>query len=112
MRESRTYGSGRGTAMRGADALPGSKATSRAFAPPDSAADRSALFAGLATGGWIAPALCWRTYSITSSARASRVAGTSRSITFAILRLMTNSNRVGKTIGKSAGRSPFRIFPV
>ena len=45
--------------------------------------------------GWIAPALCWRTHSITSSARASSIGGKSRPSVFAVLRLMTNSNRVG-----------------
>jgi len=34
-------------------------------------------------------------YSITSSARASKVAGTSRPSVFAVLRLITNSNLVG-----------------
>jgi hypothetical protein len=34
--------------------------------------------------GWIAPACGWRTYSITSSARASSVGGTSRPSAFAV----------------------------
>ena len=37
----------------------------------------------------------WRTHSITSSARASSVGGTSRPSALAVLRLMTNSNLVG-----------------
>ena len=45
--------------------------------------------------GWIAPACGWRTYSITSSARASSVGGTSRPSALAVLRLITSSNLVG-----------------
>ena len=37
----------------------------------------------------------WRTHSITSSARASSVGGTSRPSALAVLRLMTSSNLVG-----------------
>ena len=50
-------------------------------------------------------------YSITSSARASSVGGTSRPSAFAVLRLMISSNFVGCTTGRSAGLSPFRIRP-
>jgi hypothetical protein len=50
---------------------------------------------GRTSTGWIAPACGWRTHSITSSARASSVGGTSRPSAFAVLRLMTNSNVVG-----------------
>jgi hypothetical protein len=52
---------------------------------------------------WIAPALCWRTYSTTSSAIASTPAGMARPSDFAVFRLMKNSNFVGCSIGKSAG---------
>ena len=45
--------------------------------------------------GWIAPACGWRTYSITSSARASSVGGTVRPRALAVLRSMTSSNLVG-----------------
>src|SRR6266508_2951465 len=45
-------------------------------------------------------------YSITSSARASRVGGTSRSSALAVLRLITSSNFVGCKIGRSAGFAP------
>src|SRR5438270_13945874 len=48
----------------------------------------------------------WRTYSITSSASASSVGGTLRPSVLAVLRLITKSNFVGCTIGKSAGFSP------
>src|SRR5215204_5775418 len=51
----------------------------------------------------------WRTYSITSSARASTVAGTSRPSAFAVLRLMTSSYLVGACTGRSAGFSPLRM---
>jgi hypothetical protein len=42
-------------------------------------------------------------YSITSSARASSVGGTSMPSVFAVLRLTANSNFVGCSTGKSAG---------
>jgi hypothetical protein len=50
-----------------------------------------------------------RSYSITSSAVASRVDGTVRPSAFAFLRLMMNSNLTDCWIGKSAGFSPLRI---
>ena len=48
-------------------------------------------------------------YSITSSARASRVAGTSRPSVLAVLRLITISYLVGACTGRSAGFSPLRM---
>src|SRR5258708_31229657 len=48
-------------------------------------------------------------HSITSSARASRVGGTSRPSAFAVLRLITSSYLVGACTGKSAGLSPLRM---
>src|SRR5262245_16377566 len=51
-------------------------------------------------------------HSITSSARASRVAGTSMLSVFAVCRLMTNSNLVGRSTGMSAGFAPLRMRPV
>src|SRR5438132_6046348 len=48
-------------------------------------------------------------HSITSSARASSVGGTSRPIAFAVLRLITNSNLVGPWTGSSPGFSPLRM---
>ena len=48
-------------------------------------------------------------YSITSSARVSRAGGTSIPSCPAVLRLMTNSNLVGCTIGSSEGFSPLRM---
>ena len=50
-----------------------------------------------------------RLHSITSSARASRVGGTSRPSALAVLRLMTNSNLVDCMTGRSAGFSPLRM---
>jgi hypothetical protein len=49
-------------------------------------------------------------YSITSSARASSVAGTSRPRAFAVLRLITSSNLVGKSTGSSPAFAPLRIL--
>jgi hypothetical protein len=48
-------------------------------------------------------------YSITSSARASSVGGTSRPRARAVLRLMTRSYLVGACTGRSAGFSPRNI---
>src|ERR1700716_3769398 len=50
----------------------------------------------------------WRTHSITSSARARRVGGTSRPIRLAVLRLITRSYLVGACTGKLPGFSPLR----
>jgi hypothetical protein len=50
-------------------------------------------------------------HSITSSARASSVGGTSRLRALAVRRLMTSSNLVGCTTGRSAGFAPLRIWP-
>ena len=51
-------------------------------------------------------------YSITSSARDKSVGGTDRPSAFADLTLTTNSKSVGCWIGRSAGRSPFRMRPM
>ncbi len=48
-------------------------------------------------------------HSITSSARASSVDGTSMPSVLAVLRLMTSSYLVGACTGRSAGFSPFRM---
>jgi len=47
-----------------------------------------------------------RAYSITSSARARSDGGMARPNTFAVFRLMTNSNFVGCMTGRSAGFVP------
>src|SRR5256885_5064883 len=51
----------------------------------------------------------WRTHSITSSAVASSVGGTSRPSALAAFRLITSSNLVGSCTGRSAGFSPLRM---
>jgi hypothetical protein len=51
------------------------------------------------------------TYSITSSARASRVGGTSRWSALAVCRLITSSNLAARMTGRLAGFSPLRILP-
>src|SRR5262249_48636300 len=51
-------------------------------------------------------------HSITSSARASSVGGTSRPSALAVARLMTNSNLVGCITGRSDGLTPLRMRPV
>jgi len=48
-------------------------------------------------------------HSITSSARASTVGGSSKPIAFAVLRLMTSSYLFGACTGSSAGFSPLRM---
>ena len=50
-------------------------------------------------------------YSITSSAVICIINGTMRPSAFAVLRLMTSSNLVGCSTGRSAGLSPLRIRP-
>ena len=50
-------------------------------------------------------------HSITSSARSRKAIGIARPIAFAVLRLITNSNFVGSSTGRSAGLAPFRILP-
>src|SRR5262249_12274733 len=51
-------------------------------------------------------------HSITSSARARSSGDTSSPSAFAVCRLMTNSNLVDCTTGKSAGLAPLRTWPV
>ena len=48
-------------------------------------------------------------YSISSSARTRSVSGIVRPIAFAVLRLITSSNLVGRWIGSSPGFAPARI---
>ena len=50
-------------------------------------------------------------HSITLSAIASNVGGTSMRSNLAVDRLMTSSNRVGRITGRSAGFSPLRMRP-
>jgi hypothetical protein len=65
---------------------------------------------GLAQGKFHLAASLSR-YSITSSARASSIGGTSRPSALAATRLMVKSNSAGCIIGKSAALSPFRMRP-
>src|SRR5262249_51150523 len=51
-------------------------------------------------------------YSISSSARPSSDIGTVRPSALAVLRLMTSSNLVARSTGRSAGLSPFRMRAV
>jgi hypothetical protein len=50
-------------------------------------------------------------YSITSSARASSIGGTSRPSALAVCRLITSSNLVDCRTGRSAGFAPLRMLP-
>src|SRR4029079_18421637 len=50
-----------------------------------------------------------KTYSITPSARVSRVGGKVSPSDFAVLRLITRSYLIGACTGRSAGFSPFRM---
>src|SRR5262245_56635078 len=51
-------------------------------------------------------------HSITSSARASSLAGICRSNALAVVSLITNSNLLGCMTGSSAGLAPLRTLPV
>ena len=51
----------------------------------------------------------WPAYSMTSSARASTVAGNSSPIALAVFELITSSYLVGACTGRSAGFSPLRM---
>ena len=53
-----------------------------------------------------------RNHSITSSARDEQVGGTVRPSILAVSWLMTSSNLVACTTGKSAGLAPLRMRPV
>src|SRR6516164_3295903 len=52
----------------------------------------------------------WRTHSITLSASPRSPGGMVSASTFAVVRLMTSSNLVGCSMGKSAALAPVRIF--
>src|SRR5262249_48602566 len=72
------------------------------------AAHRQTSLAVFSTRFELAPALPGAfIHSITSSARASSVGGTSRPSALAVIRLMTKSNLVDCTTGKSVGLAPF-----
>jgi hypothetical protein len=67
-------------------------------------------YSGRTSTGWIAPALSWRTYSITSSAMTSSVGGTTRPSALAVVRFKTTSNLVGCSTGISLGLAPRKIL--
>jgi hypothetical protein len=52
----------------------------------------------------------WPFHSITSSARPSNVGEIGSSSIFAVFRLITSSNLMGCSTGKSLGFAPFRIL--
>jgi len=52
----------------------------------------------------------FNSYSITSSARASKIGGRVRPRAFADFALMASSKRVGCSMGRSAGLAPLRIL--
>lgn len=52
----------------------------------------------------------WAPHSITRSARSSSDWGSVTPICLAVFRLITSSNFVGRSTGRSAGFAPFRIF--
>ena len=55
-------------------------------------------------------ARCRLAHSITASARSSMLGGTVKSSDLAVLRLVSNKNFVGCSIGRPAGLAPFRIL--
>ena len=77
--------------------------------------NRSACCARAASGHAAAPPssvmIAAGAHSITSSARASSVGGISRSSIRAVWALMTSSNLLAWTAGKSAGLAPLRMRP-
>src|SRR4051794_533801 len=67
------------------------------------------------SGGWkadICSAANTILYSITSSARSSSVGGTVSPSALAVLRLISSSNFVGCSTGRSAGFAPLRILSI
>ena len=56
--------------------------------------------------GWDRTSFAWRTHSMTLSARSTSVAGSSIPIALAVRRLITSSNLVGCSTGRSAGLAP------
>ncbi len=65
---------------------------------------------GLAQGKFHRRRLHLPPYSITSSARASSVGGMFKPMVLAVVRLITSSNLVGCSIGRSAGFAPRKIL--
>ena len=67
-------------------------------------------YLGRTSTGWTAPACGWRTYSITSSARASTFGGIVMPSAFAVLRLKAIKYLDACSTGRSAGLVPFKIL--
>src|SRR5262245_24421093 len=78
-------------------------------ATPPAARQRPLPVARCAAGSLILNLPLTSDHSITSSARASTVVGTSRPSVLAVLRLITSSNLVGACTGRSAAFSPLRM---
>jgi putative ABC transport system substrate-binding protein len=72
---------------------------------------KSGLVASFNHPGGNMTGLSYLTESLTPSARASSMGGTSRPSAFAVLRLMISSNRVGCTTGRSAAFAPLSMRP-
>jgi len=64
------------------------------------------------SNGWIAEVRRTSRYSMTLSARLSRVGGTSSPSAVAVRRLMTSSNLSGCSTGMSAGLTPLKILMI
>jgi hypothetical protein len=70
---------------------------------------RTAVWTGVTRDTMPTTDVGW-TYSITSSAVICMITGTVRPSALAVLRLITNWNFVGCSMGRSAGFAPFRIL--
>jgi hypothetical protein len=107
---------GAGLCLSNNDVRSGSKADLTApksnfrFTPESGLKSDIAPCPGSATSG-LMHCIKWHRYSITSSARASRVGGISIPSILAVLRLMMNSNLVACMTGRSAGLAPLSILP-
>jgi hypothetical protein len=73
------------------------------------ASNERASLSGLGTSGSCQRRM-WSGYSITASARASRIGERLRPRAFADFALMASSKRVGCSMGRSAGLAPFKIL--
>src|SRR5262245_1246907 len=111
MRESRTYGSGRGACDE--THVPTATAPGVHHAAWRRGGGMAARGGG-AAGGKAAEQRYERAapHSITSSASESRLSEILTPSTFAVLRLITSSYLVGCRTGRSAGFAPLRIFAV
>jgi hypothetical protein len=81
----------------------------RAIEAVAAALEQRGTLTGAEIDALMALARCGSRHSITSSAAACSVRGTVKPSVFAVLRLITSSNLVGCSIGRSAGAVPLRI---